>query len=353
MSVSDATKATSSKRWIFILVGLLIVIGIAIWLVQYLLVGQYFVSTDDAYITADSSLVAAKVSGYVTRVAVRDDQAVTRGELLVTIDPRDYETALAGARADEQAARAAIANDQAELALQQPKIAAAQAMIQGDDARLDFATQNARRYAHLSGIGASPIQTTDQATTDVATSKATRAADEANLLGANRQIDVLNAAMAQATASLAQATAREQQAQLDLSHTRITAPFDGIVGNKQVATGDYLQTGTQIMAIVPLARVYVMANYKETQITNLQPGQHVTLTVDAYPALKVTGTVDSIAPASGQEFALLPPDNATGNFTKIVQRVPVKIDLNLTPDLIGKLRPGMSVEPAIDTRSGG
>ena len=178
------------------------------------------------------------------------------------------------------------------------------------------------------------------------------AANQADLLGANRQVDVLNAALEQATASLAQADAHADQAALNLSHTQIRAPFDGIVGNKTVAVGDYLETGTQIMAVVPLSQVYVIANYKETQITDLLPGQHVSLVVDAFPGLKVTGVVDSIAPASGQEFALLPPDNATGNFTKIVQRVPVKIDLNLTPDVVGKLRPGMSVEPDIDTRSG-
>jgi membrane fusion protein (multidrug efflux system) len=348
--VSDATKPTSSKRWIFIAAGAVAAIALIVWGVQYLLVGQYFVSTDDAYVTADSSLIAAKVSGYVTKIAIRDGEAVRRGQLLVSIDPRDYQTALAEAQADSAAASAAIANDQAELSLQQAKIAAASATLQGDQARLAFAVQNQHRYANLSATGASPIQATQQADTDLATARATIAADQAALLGANRQVNVLNAALAQAIASLGQSTARTAQAALDLSHTKIRAPFDGIVGNKTVALGDYLQTGTQIMAIVPLSQVYVLANYKETQITNIRPGQHVTLGVDAFPALKVTGTVDSIAPASGQEFALLPPDNATGNFTKIVQRVPVKIVLDLTPDVVGKLLPGISVEPSIDTR---
>ncbi len=321
------------------------------WAIQYLLVGQYFVSTDDAYLTANSSMIAAKVDGYVTMVAVRDDEAVTRGQLLARIDPRDYETALAVAQADSDAAQAAILNDQAQLSLQQAKIAAAQAKVQGDAARLLFAAQDQHRYASLTATGASTIQNSDQANTDLATARATQAADQADLLAANREVDVLNAALAQAKASLSQANARVAQARLNLGHTDIRAPFDGIVGNKTVAVGDYLQAGTQIMAVVPLSRVYVLANYKETQITNVQPGQKVSLVVDAFPNLKVTGVVDSIAPASGQEFALLPPDNATGNFTKIVQRVPVKIDLNLTPELIGKLRPGLSVEPAIDTRS--
>ncbi len=162
---------------------------------------------------------------------------------------------------------------------------------------------------------------------------------------------MLNAATLQAKASLVQTQARAAQAALDLSHTDILAPFDGWVGDKTVQVGDYLQNGTELMAIVPLAHVFVMANYKETQITHLQPGQKVQIGVDGFPALKVTGSVASVAPASGQEFALLPPDNATGNFTKIVQRVPVKIWINLDNNLIGKLRPGMSVEPDIDTRA--
>ena len=296
-------------------------------------------------------MIAAKISGYVTEVAVLQDQPVTQGQLLAQIDPRDYETALASAKADLASAQASILNDQAQLSLQQAKIASAQAALQGDAARLVLAQQEQHRYASLSATGASTIENTDQANSDLATARATQAADQANLLGANREVDVLNAALAQANASLAQANAHVGQAELNLGHAAIRAPFDGIVGNKTVAVGDYLEPGTQIMAIVPLSQVYVMANYKETQITHLKAGQPVTLVVDAFPGLKVTGVVDSIAPASGQEFALLPPDNATGNFTKIVQRVPVKIDINLTPDLIGKLRPGLSVEPAIDTRS--
>jgi membrane fusion protein (multidrug efflux system) len=339
------------RKWLGIGAGVLVAAALIAWLTQYLLVGQYFISTDDAYVAADTSMVAAKVSGYVTAVPVRENQLVRAGDVLAVIDPRDYQTALAAARADVLAARAAMASDAAQLSLQQAKIQAAQAAVTGDEARVDFAVQNQRRYARLSTTGASPVQTADQATTDLATARAQLAADQAALLGAQRSVDVLNAALAQAGASLAQAQAHADQAALDLSHTQIRAPFDGQIGNKTVAVGDYLQAGTQLMAIVPITQVFVTANYKETQITRMAPGQKVRIAVDGYPALKVTGVVDSISPASGQEFALLPPDNATGNFTKIVQRVPVKILINLTPDLVGKLRPGMSVEPDIDTRA--
>lgn len=330
------SDSSVSRRGLGIAAAILVVAVLAVWLIHYLLVGQYFVSTDDAYIGADSSMTAAKISGYVTEVAVLQDQPVTKGQLLARIDPRDYQNALDGARA-------AIANDQAALVLQQAKIAEAEAALKGDTAHEAFAAQDQRRYAGLTATGASTKQQADQADTGLAAAQAQLDADNANLRAARAEVDVLNAV-------LAADQARAAQARLDLSHTAILAPFDGLVANKTVAVGDYLTPGTQIMAIVPISQVYVVANYKETQITSVKPGQNVTLTVDGFPGLKVTGWVQSIFPASGQAFALLPPDNATGNFTKIVQRVPVKIFLHLNSDLIGKLRPGMSVEPEIDTR---
>ncbi len=350
--MSDHPKSSSRRR---LLVGagvVIVVLLLGAWVINYLLVGQYLVSTDDAYIAADSSLIAAKVSGYVTEVAVNENQPVSKGQLLVRIDPRDYQNAVNVSQAGLTSAEADVANDEAMLSLQASKIAAAQAAVQGDEAKLTFAAQDQRRYATLSAKGASPVQSADQADTDLQTARAALAADQASLQAAQRQVDVLMAQLAGAKAAVSQAQAQLAQAQLNLEHTAIRAPFDGIVGNKTVAVGDYLQPGTQIMAVVPLSQVYVLANYKETQITHIHPGQSVKISVDGFPALKVRGHVDSIYPASGQEFALLPPDNATGNFTKIVQRVPVKILIDLTPKEIGKLRPGMSVEPEIDTRSG-
>jgi membrane fusion protein (multidrug efflux system) len=348
--VARGNLALPPRRALFIIAGTLVVLALVIWLIDYLLVGQYYVSTDDAYLAADTAMMAPKIGGYVTEVRVRQNQIVRQGQVLVVIDPRDYQAALDGAKADIAAGQAAIASDQAQLSLQQARIMAAQATVQADQARLNFAQLDRRRYAQASASGASTEQSTSQAGTEVATAAAALAADQANLLAAQRQVQVLGAALAQATASLAQANAKAEQATLDLSHTQITAPFDGMVGDKTVQVGDYLEPGTEIMAIVPLDQVYVLANYKETQITNIRHGQPVAVAVDGYPGLHVTGTVDSVSPASGQEFALLPPDNATGNFTKIVQRVPVKIVLNLNSTLIGKLRPGMSVEPDIDTR---
>ncbi len=341
------------RRLAAIAAGVLVLALLIGWALHYWLVGQYFVSTDDAYLAADSAFIASKVTGYVTTVPVNENQQVSQGQVLATIDPRDYQTALAGAQADVAAARAAIASDQAQVFLQAAKITQAQAVVTADQAKLAFAIQDSRRYARASAAGAGTAQSSSQADTGVATAQAALAADTAGLLSVQRQVEVLNAELAQAQAGLAQSQARVAQASLDLSHTQIIAPFDGVVGNKSVAVGDYLQPGTQIMAVVPLNQVYVTANYKETQITHIEPGQKVDVDVDGYPNLHVTGTVDSVAPSSGQEFALLPPDNATGNFTKIVQRVQVKIVLNLDKNLIGKLRPGMSVEPDIDTRPTG
>jgi membrane fusion protein (multidrug efflux system) len=342
--------AQSTRRSLGIVAGIAVGFLLLVWLTYDLFVGQYFVSTDDAYIAADSAMISPKIGGYVSTVLVNDNQAVSAGQLLATIDDRDYQSAFAGAKADVQAARAAILSDQAQLSLQQAKIAAAQATVEADQARENFAALDKRRYAQASAAGASTAQSAAQADTELATAQATLDADKAGLLGAQREVDVLNAQLAQANASLAQARAKATQAALDLSHTEIVAPFNGVVGDKTVAAGDFLQPGTEIMAIVPLRQVYVLANYKETQITNIWPGQKVTISVDGFPGLHVTGFVDSLSPSSGQEFALLPPDNATGNFTKIVQRLPVKIDIDMTPDLVGKLRPGMSVEPDIDTR---
>ncbi|MDE8348363.1 MAG: HlyD family secretion protein [Acidocella sp.] len=341
----------STRRFLGIAAGAVVLVLLLVWLVQYLRVGQYVTATDDAYIEANSAVLAPKISGYVSAVLVKDNQPVTKGQLLATLDDKDYQAALASAAADVTAAAAALQADQAQLGLQQAKIAAAKAMAAADQARLNFASENQNRYARANAAGASAAQSLSQAAADTATATATLAADQANVLAAQRQVDVLNAKIAGAAAGLAQAKAHQAQASLDLGHTEITAPFDGVIANKTVAEGDYLQPGTQIMAVVPLAQIYVQANYKETQITRIKPGQPVSIGVDGYPDLHVTGMVESIAPSSGQQFALLPPDNATGNFTKIVQRLPVKIDINLTPALIGKLRPGMSVEVDINTRA--
>jgi membrane fusion protein (multidrug efflux system) len=196
------------------------------------------------------------------------------------------------------------------------------------------------------------VQRAQQATADIREKTAMLQRDTTGVAAAKKQIAVYEAQLAQAKATLAQQQATEQQAELNLGYTTIVAPFDGVLGVRTVTVGQYVEPGAQLMAVVPLRRVYITANYKETDLTDVRPGQPVTIDVDTFPGTTVHGYVESLAPASGEQFALLPPDNATGNFTKIVQRIPVKIAVDKNDPLLGALRPGMSVEPTIDTKPG-
>jgi membrane fusion protein (multidrug efflux system) len=320
---------------------------------DYWTVGQYLVSTDDAYVKADSTTIAPKVPGYLLEVLAKDNERVKAGQVLARIDNRDYRVALDQARADVGAAKAMIASKQAQLEVQQAVIDAAKATIAVDQANLTFAAQDSRRYTDLAATGSGSVQNAQQAQARIAAANATLARDTANLASALKQVDLLNAEIVQTRAAAARAEAVEDQAGLNLGYTTITAPIDGVVGNRTLRLGQYVQAGTQLMSVVPIEGAYVVANYKETQLTDVREGQAVDITVDTFPGQIVHGHVDSIAPASGQEFALLPPDNATGNFTKVVQRIPVRIALDGNSQSPLELRPGMSVIPSIETRSSG
>jgi membrane fusion protein (multidrug efflux system) len=318
---------------------------------QYWTVGRFEISTDDAYVQADNTTIAPKVSGYLSAVAVDDNEQVKVGQTLAKIDDRDFRVALDQAEADVAAAKAAIATKQAALAQQQSIIDAARATVTVDEANRTFAEQDNERYSHLAATGYGSVQNAQQAAARIGSARATVARDTASLETATKQIDVLKADLAQAQATLTHDEALQEQAELNLSYTTIISPIDGVVANRTLRVGQYVQAGTQLMAVVPMQAAYIVANYKETQLTDVHPGQPVGLEVDMFPGVTFNGHVDSIAPASGQEFALLPPDNATGNFTKIVQRIPVKIVLDPGSPLAGELRPGMSVYPTIETKS--
>jgi membrane fusion protein (multidrug efflux system) len=330
--------------------GLLALAGAADYGWHYWTVGRFTVSTDDAYVRADNTTIAPKVPGYIAAVLVGDNERVKAGQILARIDDRDYAVALVQAKADVAAAQATVDNKAAALAAQQSLIDAARATITVDQANAGFAEKEDQRYATLATKGFGSIQSAQQASSRIAAARAAVARDEAALANAVRQTDVLKAELAQAHATLARSGAALKQAELNLSYTAIVAPVDGVVGNRTLRVGQYVQAGTQLMAVVPVDATYVVANYKETQLTDVRPGQLVEIEVDTFPGATFRGRVDSIAPASGQEFALLPPDNATGNFTKVVQRIPVKIVLDRSSPLAGQLRPGMSVTPSIDTR---
>ncbi|HEX3864129.1 MAG TPA: HlyD family secretion protein [Stellaceae bacterium] len=325
-----------------------VVAGAADYGRYYWTTGQYLVSTDDAYVKADFTTIAPKVSGYIAEVLVADNQHVTAGQPLARIDDRDFRTALAQANADVAAAHAAIGNLDAQIDLQQSMIDQARSVIASAEAGLAFARQDDSRYQALMRTGYGTIQRAQQASASLREKNAESDQARAGLIAAQKKIDVLKTGRTQAEATLAHNAAVAQQAQLNLGYTVIAAPVDGTVGARSLRVGQYVQAGTQLMAVVPLNAVYVVGNFKETQLTDVHGGQPVTVEVDGFPGRKLHGHVDSVAPASGLEFALLPPDNATGNFTKIVQRIPVKIDLDDDP-VAGSLRPGMSATPVIDT----
>lgn len=311
--------------------------------------GRFLVTTDDAYVQADYTTIAPKVAGYIAEVLVADNQTVATGQILARIDDRDYRTALDQARADVDAAEAAIRNFDAQASLQQAEIAQAEASVQTTRASLLFAQQDAERYRSLMKTGAGTIEKAQQTQALQDQYSAQLQRDQAAVLAARRKIDVLQTARGQALAQLEHSKAVARQAELNLSYTVIRAPVDGAVGARSLRVGQYVTPGTQLLAVVPVHQAYITANYKETQLAHVRAGQPVSISVDGLPDMTLKGHVDSVSPGSGLVFALLPPDNATGNFTKIVQRIPVKITLD-DPRAASLLHAGMSVEPAIDTR---
>ncbi|HEY0184729.1 MAG TPA: HlyD family secretion protein, partial [Rhodopila sp.] len=317
---------------------------------HYWTTGRYLVSTDDAYVKADYTTIAPKVSGNISEVLVQDNQPVRRGEVLARIDDRDYRAALAQASADVDAADAAVRNLDAQILLQQSVIEQAKATVAATAAVLKFAQADAMRYQDLMKTGAGTTQTAQQSVANRDQTTAQLQRDQAGLVAAQNKIGVLVTARAQAVAQREHSVAVRQQAELNLSYTTIAAPVDGTVGARTLRVGQYVAAGTQLMAVVPLHAAYIVANFKETQLTYVRPGQPVEIAIDGFPDADVKGHVDSLSPASGLEFSLLPPDNATGNFTKIVQRIPVRIVLD-DSSLNGLLRAGMSVEPTINTKA--
>ncbi|MBV8103363.1 MAG: HlyD family secretion protein [Hyphomicrobiales bacterium] len=352
---SEPQQATPSpsrrafRKSLLAAAGALALLGAGYFGWQYWTVGRFEVSTDDAYVQADNTTIAPKVSGYIGAVLVGDNEPVKAGQTLARIDDRDFRVALAQAKADVASAKAAVATKQASLDAQQSVIDAARAAIDVDHANLTFADQDDKRYSTLAATGYGSVQNAQQAASRSAASRAAVQRDQAALETAIRQVDVLKADLAGAQAMLAHDQAVQDQAELNLSYATIVSPGDGVVGARTLRVGQYVQAGTQLMAVVPVSAAYIIANYKETQLADVRPGEPVDIAVDTFAGRAFRGRVDSIAPASGQEFALLPPDNATGNFTKVVQRIPVKIVLDPDSPLAGALRPGMSVYPTIDT----
>jgi membrane fusion protein (multidrug efflux system) len=305
--------------------------------------------TNDAYVRADLTRLSSRVAGEVLVVAVNDFQRVKAGDLLVQIDPADYQAQVDQAEAGVAGAQAALDNLSNQVELQYATIAQAEAQQVSAQAQEVEARQEQDRQQSLTQTEAGTRQKLEQATAGYARAQADVRASRALIAAQRHQLEVLSGTKKQRAADVLGAKAALATARLKLGYTKITAPFDGVVGERQVQPGDYVNIGSNLINVVPLPEVYVIANYKETQLTRVKPGQLVDVTVDSFPSQQLHGRVERVAPASGSQFALLPPDNATGNFTKVVQRVPVRIALDKGQPLLERLLPGMSVVSRIHT----
>lgn len=306
------------------------------------------VSTDNVYVRGDVTSLAPKVSGYVTAVEVEDNQTINAGDVLFRIDDRDYRARLAQAEANVQAARAQLANVDAQAGLQKAMIQQAEAQQKAAVAELDLATKTRERYRQLVRTNAVSQAKFDDSDSMRTRNEANVAAAAATLDAQKQRLDVLKTEREAALAAISQADAARDLARIDLGHTVVRAPVGGVIGNRQARVGRLVSPGMVLLDIVPVDDVWLVANFKETQVENIQPGQHVRVSVDAYPDRIFEGIVDSLAPGSGSAFSLLPSDNATGNFVRVVQRVPIKIRLVNNP-LPGRIIPGMSARIDIST----
>jgi len=339
-----------ARRILLTLAGVTLLVGCS-WGAWWWLTGRFIESTDDAYLQADSISVAPKISGYVAEVLVTDNQSVKRGDVLVRLDARKYQAISDEGSATIAARNADLAKAEADLLQQDSTIAEARAQLQGAEADAQHAQTEVARYAPLARSGAEPEERLAQLNNQLAQARSTVAAKQAALRSSQTRYGTLQAQLKQAQAQLGVAKASEAQNQLDVGDAVILSPLDGKVADRGVRVGQYVQPGTRLLTVVPVDAIYLTANYKETQIGEMRPGQSVTVNVDALPGRDLKGHIDSLAPGTGAQFALLPPSNATGNFTKIVQRVPVRISLDVPDDIRPALMPGLSATVKVDTRT--
>ncbi|TKI03356.1 HlyD family secretion protein [Martelella alba] len=344
-----APRPSRRKRRILLYLALGVAVLLAAGLCYWLLFARYVESTDDAYLQADSVTLAPKVTGYVREVLVRDNQRVNAGQPVVRLEDDQYQARLDQANAAILADQADIKRAEAEIIRQQAEIEEAQAKQRSALVQLHYAEHEYQRYLPLAASGAE----NQEKLTDLRRSRDQAQADyDANVAAvksASAQIQTQQAQIDQSRAQLASARASRQQSHIDVRDTVIVSPIDGYVGDRAVRVGQFVQPGTRLLTVVPNDDIYLVANFKETQLANMRPGQPASLRVDAIPDHDFKGVVDSFAPGTGSLFALLPPDNATGNFTKIVQRVPVRIRITDHSPQVKRLLAGMSVTVDVDT----
>ena len=309
-------------------------------------------TTDDAYLQADLTPIAAKVAGYIRDLPTQDYERVRAGQVVAQLVDDDYRAAVAQAESGLASSNAAVATLKAQRELQLANIQASKAVVAATAALLDQNSRDQIRQRRLMQSGSSSAEAGEKLGTTRAQLAAQLEQNNALARAAVRQLDVLAAQAAQADAAVAAQSANLQIARLNLGYTRILAPQDGVIGQRQVKPGQYVGVGTQITTLTPLPHVWVIANYKETQLTHMGVGDRAKILVDTFPSHTLEGHVEAFAPAAGSQFALLPPANATGNFTKVVQRIPVKIAIDNADGLADRLFPGMSVVAKVDARDG-
>lgn len=349
-SSSNPPSRPRRRRWSRLIIPLvaILIIGAALY---YWFFMRPYESTDDAFIEADVIPIAPQVPGPIVNLAIRDNQGVHQGDLLVEIDPRDYEARLAQAQADLAAAKTRLDQAKAQVTSDEAKVQEEQANLVANQSEAERAASDLHRYQSLQTPAVAKTQL-DLATTQATSSNAGVEVSQSRTKAAQAQVTVSKAAIETAAAQVQSSEAEVRQAELNLSYTKVTAPQDGFITHRTVQFGAYIQTGQSLLALVP-TNIYAIANYKETQITKMRPGQPVTIEVDAYPHRKFHGHVDSIQRGAGARFSLLPPENATGNYVKVVQRVPVKILFDDPPDTTLPLGPGMSIVPTVNVLAKG
>ncbi|MGE8098199.1 HlyD family secretion protein [Pseudomonas fluorescens] len=339
------------KRLLLAVAGLIALALIALYGSHWWTSGRFIEETDDAYIGGDVTVIGPKVAGYIEEVLVTDNQRVKAGDLLIRLDSRDYRASLAKAEGAVAAQEALLANLDATEQLQHAVIGQARAGIDAAGAETARSRDDNARYKKLVGSNAVSVESAQRADATFKTAQAQSARAQAELLATQRQLDVIATRKQQAKAALMQARAERDLAQLNLGYTELRAPVDGVIGNRRARVGAYAQAGSQLLSVVPASGLWVDANFKEDQLAHMVPGQRVSIHADVLSGREFHGHLDSLAPATGAQFSVLPPENATGNFTKIVQRVPVRILLDPADGVLGQLRPGLSVTASVDTKT--
>jgi membrane fusion protein (multidrug efflux system) len=343
---------SNKKRYGILLAAIVVAVGLAFYLFHWFTVGRYMESTDDAYVGGNVTVISPKVAGNIIQVAVTDNQRVHAGDLLVKLDPRDYQVALEKADAAVAAQQAALANLDATRHLQESLIDQARAVIVSAAAETSRARDDQVRYHQLSATNAVSIQSFQKADADYKQAMANGQKVQSALVSSQRQLEVIATQKKQLEAALAQAQSESDMAKLNLAYTELRAPVDGVIGNRRARLGAYAIVGQQLLAVVPASGLWIDANFKESQLAHISPGMPVRISADVLPGTEFPAHVLSLAPATGAQFSILPAENATGNFTKIVQRVPVRIRLDGDGGVLGKLRPGLSVTVEVDGRPG-